>query len=598
MAAVRAFAFVLAAAALLVLAGAVFAQQVFRYVEAPSGGNEFVLGYPPPVPVDVAGPVDGFRTWSALHARHQDLMLRHDHVSGAVVGSTREGREIWAYVLGDADDSTDNAGPESSLLINGGMHAREWGSPELTTGLIEAAAEGVGDEHLYDYLDENVRFTVLPVSNIDGLVQTQRYPDRVLVGADPRVPERWPRDGRMRRKNMRGADAQLLTVTDHLRGVDLNRNHEPFWATTNASSSNPASLVYHGPDSLSEPESLALLAAADLARTERLRWFEDVHSYTQVLFSIDTFQQRRNALQAKLLSTFSRFHDGWSMARHGHGRFYAQDPAPPGIGIGVAAEYFAYHHEIPSWTLEIEPRNGGEDYGGLGAEHDGFVLPESEVRRLREDMALTHAIVAYRQAGPPSLRRLEIADERGRVVQRREWVYDGPGRRRLESVGSEPLLPGRGYTLRVTFDKPMRWEEAGRVVALPGHDLALAPDIRLGDGTGIEQRLDASAGEWLGGPGAGGLRYRTDSWAMPFTAPVDPALIEAGSLTIRIATRDFTGQALDGDPSTVVDWANGAWSGYESEQGVAGDSGGADARLSVRIVDFDDARRWLLRRGR
>lgn len=597
MATVRQLALIAAAVGLLAPAGPVGAQQVFRYTEQPSGSNEFVLGYPPPVPVDVAAPIDGFRTWAGLHARHQDLMLRHEHVAGSVIGTTREGREIWAYVLGDADDSTPNAGPESSLLINGGLHAREWGSPELTTGLIEAAADGVGDRHLYDYLNDNVRFTVLPVSNIDGLVQTQRYPDRVLVGADPRFPDRWPRDGRMRRKNMRGADAQLLTVTDHLQGVDLNRNHEPFWATTNRSSSNPASLVYHGPDSLSEPESLALLAAAELAGEDRLRWFEDVHSFTQVLFSVDTFQSRRNALQAKLLSTFSRFHDAWSTARHGQGRFYAQDPAPPGVGIGLAAEYFAYHHEIPSWTLEIEPRNGGEDYGGLGTEHDGFVLPESEVRRLRDDMALTHAVVAYRQAGPPSVRRLEIVDELGRLVQRREWIYDGPGARRLESVRSEPLLPGRSYTMRVSFDKPMRWLEAGQVVALPGHDLALAPDIRLVVGSGIEQRLDASAGEWLGGPGAGGLRYRTDSYAIPFIAPVDPAVIAGGTLTIRIATRDFTGQALDGDPSTVVDWSNGAWSGYESEQGLAGDSGGADARLSVRIVDFSDARRWLLRRG-
>ena len=224
-------------AGLIAPLGVAVGQVEYRYVEQASGADQFVLGYPPPVPQDSATPLDGFRSYDALHARHQDLMLRHDFIAGSRVGESLQGRGIWMYLLGDEDDLTDNAGPESSLLISGGLHAREWASPELTTGLIEAVAAGAGDDWLHDYVNENVRFAVLPVVNPDGFVQTQRYPDRVIVGADPEHPSVAPRDGRMRRKNMRGADGVLASLPDHLSGVDLNRNHSPYWAATTRSSS-------------------------------------------------------------------------------------------------------------------------------------------------------------------------------------------------------------------------------------------------------------------------------------------------------------------------------------------------------------------------
>lgn len=577
------------------------AQQEYRYTEQAGGGNEFVLGYTPPVPVDSTLPVDGFRTYAALHTRHQDLMLQSDIVTGAVVGETLQEREIWAYAVGDDDAETVNAGAESSVLINGAIHAREWGTPELTTGLIETMVERAGDAHLFDFLADNVHFVVVPVNNIDGFIQTQRYPTRVLVGADPRVPQSWPRDGRMRRKNMRGVDTVLGSVSDHLRGIDLNRNSEPFWASAPASSSwNPNDLVYHGVVSFSEPETRALMAAAEFAREDRLRWYEDVHSFTQVLFSVSTFNTRRNAIQSELLSSFDRFHNALSLQRHGTGRRYPEDAGPIGAGIGVTAEYFAYSYQIPAWTLEIEPRRGAVDYGGLGAEHDGFILPESEVSRLRDDMALTHALLAYRQAGPPSVAALEIRNAAGRVVQSARWVYAGNGRRDMERVEREPLLPGFEYTVSVSFDKPMRWDDAGEPGIAPGHALPLAPEIVLRAGNGQAMAIDTAAGRWQGRPGTNEVfqRYRYDTFEADFVAPAGPEMREDGALVIEIDARDFTGQRLDADPGTVVDWSLGGWSGYQDSNGLASDSGGIDSTISIRIVEPWEARLWLLRRGR
>lgn len=589
---------VLAGVLALAAAPVAQAQQEYRYVETAGGGNEFVLGYPPPIPVESTTPVAGFRSYASLHARHQDLMLQSELVTGEVVGETLQGREIWAYALGDEDSESVNAGPESSVLINGGIHAREWGTPELTTALMETAVARAGDAHLFDYLADNVHFVVLPVNNIDGFVQTQRYPTRVLVGADPREPQSWPRDGRMRRKNMRGADTSLSTAFDHLRGVDLNRNNEPFWASSVASSSNRNDLAYHGGASFSEPETRALLAAAEFAREARLRWYEDVHSFTQVLFSVSTFNTRRNALQSELLSSFDRFHDALSLQRHGTGRRYPEDPNRAGSGIGVTAEYFGYEYQIPAWTLEIEPRRGAVDYGGLGAEHDGFILPDAEVARLREDMALTHAVLAYRQAGPPSVSALEIRDRSGRIVQSARWIHVGNGRRELQRIEVEPLLPGFEYSLSVSFDKPMRWAEEDGPGFAPGHAVAFEPEIVLRNDNGQTAAVDAAAGRWQGHPETGEIyhRYRYDTFDTTLVAPVDALLLDGGRLTLEIDARDFTGQRLDSDPETVVDWAGGGWSGYENENGLAGDDGGRDGTVSVRIVQPWEARFWLLRR--
>ena len=589
---------VIAALTAAMLGTPAIAQEVYTYTRDPAPGNVIALGYPPPIPVDSSTPFDGFRTYQSLHARHQDLMLQHDFISGEIVGRTTAGRDIWAYVLSDSDRATRNGGPESSALVNGGLHAREWASPELVTGLIEAYAANAGDRHIYDYLIDNVSFTVVPVNNVDGFLQTQRYPTEVLIGQDPSVPT-WPRDGRMRRKNMNGVDEFLFTPGDHLLGIDLNRNNAPFWASTTSSSGNPNSLVFHGGSAFSEPEIQALMAAAELADDERLRWYQDSHSFTQVFFSKYTFNQRRNRIQDRLLASYRLFHNALSIQRHGQPRVYEDRPDPPGVGIGLTADYFAYTYQIPSWTLEIEPRNGGEDYGGFGANHDGFVLPDSEVARMREDMAITHAVVSYKQAGPPSVQSLHIIDERGLSVYSAEWQYAGNQQRQINVSQVEALLPGFDYQLIVSFDKPMRWDGATGAALAPGHGaVAFAPSIRIGELGSENFQLDTGSGRWLGEPGSDDayLNYRYDTFAVEFSVPSDMDVPNTDGLTVSIDAQDFTEQALDANPATVVDWVSGSWNGYESTNGLAGDFGGSDQTLSVRVSPQRMIRAWLLRR--
>jgi hypothetical protein len=112
-----------------------------------SDPDRIALGYPVPIRVNTPLPFAGFRTYAGLHMRHQDLAATTPWVHPHQIGTTRAGRTIWAYRLGDEDMATPDGFPEQAMLSNGGIHAREWQSPEVTTGIIELLADSPADNH-------------------------------------------------------------------------------------------------------------------------------------------------------------------------------------------------------------------------------------------------------------------------------------------------------------------------------------------------------------------------------------------------------------------------------------------------------------------
>ncbi len=563
---------------------------------------KIALGYPPPQPVDTPLPFDGFRSYAGLHMRHQDLSLTTPWVHPEAIGTTREGRTIWAYRLGDADQQTRFGFAEPATLTNGGIHAREWQSPETVTGIMELMASDASDDHLLDYLRDNVNMIVIPSLNIDGLLQSQRYPTLNYLGVDDRYPDQWPRDGRMRRKNMLGADALLETQDDLLAGVDLNRNNEPFWASSlDRSSDFPDSLIYHGEAPASEPEIQALDAAAQLGPASQLRLYTDVHSFSQVHFWSRNENLRLAAQTEEVLRVFSDHHEAFPAQKR-----YPWSPAsnlPTQSGIGTTDEYFTHRYEVPSWTLEIEPSNGeeyhsplpgcGADYGGEANNcHDGFILPESEIRRVREEIAQSFSATYYRQAGPPTLRSLRLLDAASNsVLFEADWVMNGEESRTLERNPIAPLELGKPYRLWMAFDKPMRWRRDGEVLPFPGQSLStlqINTSLRAGDDTLL---IKVTGSGWLdsGFEAPGGyLNYRDDAYFMDFVIEEEPENLELlaihDTVLIEVETGDMVGLALDADPSSAVVWTGGAWSGYESSAGIAGDEGGPDRSIELDIT--------------
>ncbi|MFK7957954.1 MAG: M14 family zinc carboxypeptidase [Lysobacterales bacterium] len=565
------------------------------------------LGFPVPTPVDTSLPFAGFRTYSGLRTRHQQLVDDFVDISGTIVGQTENARNIWTYQLGDANTLTSTGLPEAAILTQGGIHAREWQSPEVLTGIMERFADQRGDNFLYRYLLDNLNMVLTPVLNVDGFLQTQRFPTQVQLSGGS------PRDGRMRRKNMRGVDEDLLSTADFLLGIDLNRNNPPFWATSNSSSSNPSSLLYHGTSPQSESETRAMVAASELGPTDRLRMYTDVHSFSQVHFSVLTNNVRRNAIQGALLSDFSNFH-----VRLSGDKLYVDAPSGPTVGIGSTDEYFGETFQIPSWTLEIEPSGNlqpdahpnlpgcSADYGGFASNcNDGFILPDSEIQRVRENLSQTFPIAYYHQAGPPSVSAVRWIDPvSGAVVMDAEWDVISADERRLHVSQLRPLMLDTEYQLWIAFDKPMRWrDDAGLVTALPGQsvgNLGLTTRVSI-DAASASPNVGSTTWQRLPGAGAGGYyRYRDDAATVSFTlSTADIGSVVNGDTTavLNIETRDMVGLRTDANPATPVDWGQGSWQGYESSDGNSGDAGGIDNQITLTVTDQTVAAPFVIEPG-
>jgi len=582
----------LLAAGGLALTGAV-AAQVLEYTEATNSDTEIALGYPVPVPVDSLTAVAGFRLYASLHAQHQDLALSNAEVSAEVVGTTRLGREIWAYRVGDPDTTNVNGTTEAAVLINGGIHAREWASPEVVTELFEQLVEQKADGGIVQYIVENVNTVLLPVNNVDGFIQTQSYPTQVTPtpaapAANP-PPGAFdsPRDGRMRRKNMRDVDEDLATEADRLLGVDLNRNNAQFF-DNGGNSNDPESLVYRGIFPASEPEILALQAAAALAPVDRLRLFVDSHSFSRVMFVPTPPNPRQNANTRSLVNKVAAA-TGTDPRHPAYVPIFNQ----PNTGVSGTAAFYAYTYDIPSWTLEIEPPQGfagipnaGAYYGGFGVPQDGFILPDSEIGRVRDELAVASILALYNQAGPPAVRAVELADASGNTVYSAEWQNNGDGTRTLVVTTDTALVAdGSQYSIWVAFDKPMRFIDTTNTVRdYPGQTaLGTQPIVTLSGG-----QLSASFTfpSWALSPGgapSGYANYRGDAISGTFRIAQNSVIANATPANLAILVADMGGLLNDGDPSTVVDFAEGSWTGYEDASGVPGDAGGADGSYRLTI---------------
>jgi hypothetical protein len=546
-----------------------------RYTRNDDTGNNIALGYDVPLPVDSLTAIDGYRSYESLHAQHQALDVLSPGVEGIVVGQTVAGRDIWAYRVGDPDSQTPDGGTEAAALINGTIHAREWQAPEAVTELFEQLTEISADGGFGEYLYENVNVVILPVLNVDGFLQTQRFPDRSTAS------ELQPRDGRMRRKNLRhsssgsAVDEDLDQTADNFLGVDLNRNNPDGFGQNGGSSSGTTSIVYRGTQPQSEPEIAALLEAAALGPASRLRLYTDTHSFSQIFITPITGASRRDRITRSLVGTMQMVLNG--KYRYGQSTDF----------IGLTSEYFANELMIPAWTLEIEPLTPGvygTDHG-----HSGFILPNTEVARMRNEVSAMLIAALYAQADKPTLLAARIRDaETGDIRYEASWGGAETGRQ-LTVSRNQALLPGRAYRLWLGFNKPMRWRnQAGALADFRGLSAPGMPEIgiqfpQLPVDEDISIPAPSTAWKQEDGPD-GVLRYRDDALEVAFTVPASLSISAPTPMVIAVDTTDITRSRLDADPSTRVTWINGHWSGYEDETGAAGDQGGTDCQFQSFVA--------------
>lgn len=165
---------------------------------------------------------------------------------------THENRDIW--VVNISNPPTNLAGDSSlpTVVVDCGIHAREWVSPAFCQHLINELLATSGSAESWK---NSVNWVIYPLLNPDGYSFS------------------WS-DDRMWRKNRRVNSGTSCV------GVDLNRNYDAKWNTF-GSSSNPCHQTYHGTSSFSEPESTA--HSNHMATVQSKQAYLTFHSFSEVI---------------------------------------------------------------------------------------------------------------------------------------------------------------------------------------------------------------------------------------------------------------------------------------------------------------------------
>ena len=256
---------------------------------------------------------------------HELAELAPDRAQVAPIGSSLDGRTIWALRIGHRGGTP--------MLIDGTQHAREWIAAAVTTCVADRLVRDYDrDPKIRDFVD-HTDLWVVPVVNPDGYQYT------------------WSTD-RYWRKNRRDRH-----------GVDLNRNFGVAWGG-DGSSARKSSEVYRGERPFSEPESTAL---RDLALREHVALHVDFHAYGQLVL----YPWGYTATPSKDAARFAAIGDRVASALFAphETRYRLMRAVELYPAAGTMTDWMYGEAGAMSYTIELRPRGGS-----------GFVLPPEQIR--------------------------------------------------------------------------------------------------------------------------------------------------------------------------------------------------------------------------
>ncbi len=265
-----------------------------------------------------------FRDYTAITAHLGALAaLAPDRVSMHAIGTSLEGRPLWAMKIGRG----------TPMLINGTQHAREWIAAMTATCVADRLVRDYDKDPAIRNFVDHTALWIVPVANPDGYQYS------------------WS-DRRYWRKNRRNGV-----------GVDLNRNFSVAWGG-DGSSKNERSETYRGQAAFSEPESAAL---RDLSLREHIAMHIDFHAYGQLVL----YPWNWTKTPAVDRDRFAGIGDNIASAIFAQHRVrYA---LMPGVQLyaaaGTMSDWEYGEAGALSYTIELRPKGGS-----------GFVLPPSEIR--------------------------------------------------------------------------------------------------------------------------------------------------------------------------------------------------------------------------
>lgn len=284
------------------------------------------------------------------------------HVRHINIGLTYEGRNIPALRVGVHPTNSEDPNPpkRKTILVMGGLHAREWISTTTVNYIAYSLITGYGKFHPITRLLETFDFVFIPTLNPDGYTYT------------------WETD-RLWRKNRQQTGIRFC------QGIDLDRSFGFEFSSTD----NPCSESFTGDSPFEAIESRRL---ADWARNETEQnnvdfvGFLDLHSYSQEIlypysYSCDTAPPGLENLEELAYGMGKAIR-----ITQGHG--YEILPACEG-NVAAASSSSAYPQRLPRMEL-----SGGSAldffYGNLSARYAyqiklrdrgsyGFLLPKENI---------------------------------------------------------------------------------------------------------------------------------------------------------------------------------------------------------------------------
>lgn len=303
---------------------------------------------------------DSYRTLDEIYGWMDRLQESFpDIVKIEVVGKTYEGRELRALHL---CASKKDANPEKkTIVITGGLHAREWIS---VSSAMWAVAQLVGRYALGDpketkYL-EGLDFLVIPVFNPDGYEYTFT-------------------NNRLWRKN------RQQTFIPVCQGIDIDHSFGYQWEANHV---YPCSEEYSGEAPFEAMEAKSWNEYLSNVKGEyKIYGYLDLHSYSQEI--LYPYAYSCEAVPRDLENLLELAYGLNKAVRTQSGRNYDVVAAckdrgadlTPELGAGSALD-FMYHHRA-HWAFQFKLRDTG---------NHGFLLPPKFIRPVGKE---TYAALCY-----------------------------------------------------------------------------------------------------------------------------------------------------------------------------------------------------------